>query len=644
MNIVSAQGLDKTLGEKPLLRAASFGIEEGDRIGIIGVNGCGKSTLLRMLAGAEPADTGTIARRQGLRIAMLDQNAPFDPAHTALEHLFASGGPHATLVRDWERTMLRLERNPGNAALLAEQGRLGAQMDSLGAWAFESRARAVLGHLGLTDLERRLGELSGGERKRVELGRVLLAEPDLLLLDEPTNHLDADTIEWLEGWLEAFGGAVVLVTHDRYFLDRVTRRIWEIDRADLRVFEGNFQYYLEKKAELEADFAKKEDRRINQLRRELEWLKRGPKARTTKQKARKDRAAELASTSYDRRRERLELQTQARRLGRKIIEVRDLTFSYGGRPIVRGLDYAFVPGERLGVVGANGTGKTTLAGLIAGRLAPDGGTVDIGQTVAIAYFDQECANFDLEERAIDFVKREGGESLRHADGRVVPAELFLERFHFTPQMQYAPVGRLSGGERRRLYLVCTLLRDPNFLILDEPTNDLDIPTLQALEDYLEGFSGCVLAISHDRYFLDRVVDRVLAPEGDGTWRVWPGGFSDYAAARAAELERRREAERIEREKAAAREAARQAQSAGAPRPTVETGTKKKLGFNEQRELARLEAEIPEMEKRLEALTAQMAEAAADYERLHRLTTEQGELMQRLEAAMERWAELAERAG
>jgi ATP-binding cassette subfamily F protein uup len=634
--------LCKTLGEKPLLRDGAFGIDDGERIGIIGINGCGKSTLLRMLAGRVVSDAGTLARRQGVAVALLDQTPEFDAKHTIVEHLFTAADarttPMAALIRDWELANDRLERHPGDAALSAELGRLGAQMDTLGAWAFEARARTILGHLGLHDLDRVLGSLSGGERRRVELARVLLAEPQLLLLDEPTNHLDADTIDWLEGWLESFGGAVVMITHDRYFLDRVSQRIWEIDRAELRVFDGNFAYYVEKKAEIEADFAKKEDRRMNQLRRELEWLKRGPKARTTKQKARKDRAGELKEASFARHQERLKLATRSRRMGKKVIELRGLVAGYGdGPPLVRQLDYTFAPGERLGIVGPNGCGKTTLARLVAGRMAPTSGEVDAGPTVSLAYFDQESAGLDPAEKAIAFVQRTGGEALRTADGRVLAASIFMEQFHFTPQMQQAAVGKLSGGERRRLYLVATLLRDPNFLILDEPTNDLDIPTLQALEDYLDGFDGCLLAISHDRYFLDRVVDRVLAPVGDGTWRTYPGGYSVYAEARADEAARQRAGERDRRERT--KPADKQTDRAdGSP------AAHKKLSFNEQRELTRLEEEIPALEQRLEAIQTEMAAAASDYPRLHRLTSEQADVQAKLEATMDRWAELAERAG
>jgi ATP-binding cassette subfamily F protein uup len=643
MNLISAQGLCKTLGEKRLIEGATFGIEAGERIGVIGVNGCGKSTLLKILAGLEPPDAGTLARRQGLRVALLSQNPDGDPSRSILEHVFAPdaarGADQADVLRRWETSQARLARHPDDPALTAEIGRLASLMDSLGAWDFEARARATLGRLGLGDLERPIGELSGGERRRVDLGRALLAEPDLLLLDEPTNHMDADLIEWLEGWLTGFGGAVVMVTHDRYFLNRVARKTWEIDRATLRLFDGNFAYYVEKKAEIEADFAKKEDRRLNQLRRELEWLRRGAKARSTKQRARIERAEALAEADFARRSERLELATGARRMGKKVVELKGIEAGYpGAEPVVRGLDCVLVPGQRLGIVGPNGCGKTTLANLLAGRHQPTAGSITIGLTVAMAYLDQESAGFDLDERVIDDVKREGGAGLRMADGRVLPAEMFLAQFNFTPQMQCAPIGKLSGGERRRLDLVRTLLRDPNFLILDEPTNDLDIAMLEALEEFLDGFAGCVLAISHDRYFLDRIVDRVLAPVGGGEWRIYPGGYSYYAEARRQEEARHREAQKQAADKERQR-AVHQAVSTDA----VFSIRHKSFGFNEKRELARLEDAIPRMEERLRALQASMAEASADYERLHRLSTEQADLSAALETAMDRWGELTELA-
>jgi ABC transport system ATP-binding/permease protein len=627
MNILSAQGLTKAHGLKQLFAGLTFGMEDRDRVGLIGVNGCGKSTLLRILAGVEPADAGTVTLRQGLRVEHVTQNPVFGPGQSVIECVFSSSARIAPLVREYETACAALSHAPHDPALLKHCDDVSRRMDAASAWDYEHQARTILGKLGVDDMEARVDELSGGYRRRVALAHALLAECDLLVLDEPTNHLDADTVAWLEDHLRRFNGAVLLVTHDRYFLDRVTGRIAELDAGQLRLFEGGFSSFVERKAELDSAAAAQQDRRRAILRTEMEWLKRGAKARTTKQKARIDRIHEMQQAPVRAAREAVAFALETRRLGGKILELDRVEKSLGGRRLIANFTHTFRPGERLGIIGPNGSGKTTLANLMVSRIQPDSGAIAVGKTVAFGYFDQESTELDPDERALDYVKREGGDMLRGTDGSAMSAALVMEQFLFTPQMLYSTIGRLSGGERRRLYLVRTLMRNPNFLILDEPANDLDIPTLQALEYFLDGFGGCLVVISHDRYFLDRTVDHILSFEPDGTLRSYPGGYSAYASMRS-EPEPEQTAKRPVRGDAPPREPA--------AKPA-------KLAYHEVRELAKLEADIPRMEARLAELEPLMIEAATEYLRLQELADEQKRLAADLEAAMERWAQLAERA-
>lgn len=639
MILLSAQNLAKSHGIKPLFSQISFGIEDTDRIGIIGANGSGKSTLLQVLAGATPADSGQITLRQGIRIEYAPQNPHFDPDHSVLDHIFASQTAVASAVRNYEELCHLMETAP-STEVENRLARALEQMDAAQAWEFESRAKAILDRLGVTHLDAPMGTLSGGYRKRVALARALMAEADLLILDEPTNHLDADTIAWLEDYLNRMSGALLLVTHDRYFLDRVTRRIVELDGGRLFTYDGNFSYYLEKKAEQEAADVRADDRRRSILRKELEWLGRGARARRTKEKHRIDRIQDLKNAAPARRAEALRFESAGQRIGTKIVELEGVSLAFGARTIISDFTYTIAPGERLGIVGPNGAGKSTLTNLITGRLAPDSGTVDIGTTVQFGVFDQESAELDPDERAIDFVKRDGGENLRGADGAVLSAERMMERFHFTSQMLFQPIAKLSGGERRRLHLVRTLMKNPNFLILDEPTNDLDIPTLQALEDFLDGFTGCLLVVSHDRYFLDRTVEQLLSVEGDGLVRLYPGGYDIYERMKAERLAEEAAAKKQAEDKAAARQSA----AAAAPDTAAPSATPaKKLSYKEQRELAEIEEKMPVWESRLEAIEAELARQSTDYVELQKLTGEQSDLQKKIEEGTERWVELSERA-
>ncbi len=629
MNVISLQDISKTRGERLLFSGVSFGIDERERVAVIGLNGSGKTTLLGILAGTVPADGGHIARRQELKIGFLSQQPQFDHEHTVLEHLFTGTGEVASAVREYEAAEARLAHHHGDPGAMAALERATRAIDAAGAWEYEAEARAILGKLGIDDLEARLGTLSVGMRRRVALAQVLLSRPEVLILDEPTNHLDADTVEWLEGWLSGYNGALIVVTHDRYFLDRVTGTMIEIDKGRIRRFEGGFERYLARKAELAAEAELIGERRRNLLRRELAWLHRGARARTTKAKAHVRRAEALAEEKVESERRRMRFEAGARRIGKKVAELRGVTHEFDGRPVIKDLEYTFTPGERLGVIGPNGSGKSTLANLLTGDLTPTSGKIDVGETIVFAYYDQTSAALDPQERVIDFVKREGGEVIRRPDGSTMTAGNMLEQFFFSPPMQYTQVGKLSGGEQRRLYLVRTLMRDPNFLVLDEPTNDLDIETLEALEEFLEGFAGCVLVISHDRWFLDRTVDKLLQLEGEGGgWRVWPGSWSVYAEMRARDAAERKQ------------ELARPKAEEPAP-PKRETASK--LGYQEKRELARLEAEIPAMEGEVAKLDAAMANAASDHQRLRELAAQREALASKLAKSTARWTELAERA-
>lgn len=625
MNIISAQNLSKAHGLKQLFSGISFGIEDGERVGLIGANGCGKSTLLQLMAAAGSPDSGAVVARQGLRIEFLPQNPLFTPGETVIESIFSSSEKVPQIVREYEAACAAMSHEPENPAAVRRFEEASQHMDAASAWEYEAKAGVILGKLGITDLESRVETLSGGYRKRIAMARALLGDADLLILDEPTNHLDADTVAWLEEYLRKFPGAVLVVTHDRYFLDRVTQRILELERGELRQYEGNFSYYLQRKAEQEASSAATQQHRQSILRKELDWLSRRARARRNKSKERIERIEVLRQSAVETKRQAISFQLKTRRLGSQIIEMENVTKSYGPRTPISNFTYTFKPGERLGIIGPNGSGKTTLANLMVGRIQPDSGTLTVGKTVEFGYFDQENSELDPDERALDYVKREGGDMLAGTDGTTMSAAIVMEQFLFTPQMLYTPIAKLSGGERRRLYLVRTLMRNPNFLILDEPANDLDIGTLQALEDFLDGFGGVLVVISHDRYFLDRTIDHILAFEPNGKLRSYPGDYSTYEAMR----------DTVTDEPQQVAKPASEAKIAAPPA--------RKLSFNEQRELKTVEESIPQMEARLKQLETEMVTAATDYEKLHSLTNEQKELSAKLEMAMERWTHLAERA-
>jgi ATP-binding cassette subfamily F protein uup len=629
MVILSLEQIAKQYADQPLLDGITLGIESGEKVGLVGVNGSGKTTLLRIAAGAEPPDSGRVVLARDLRVAFLPQNPALDPELSVLEQVFQGDAPGMDLLRRYERAAAALEQAPSDPQLQRQTAALVEQMDAAGAWALEHEARAVLSSLGLRDLRARTGGLSGGQRKRVAMAQALITPADLLILDEPTNHIDTDTVAWLETFLARTAAALLMVTHDRYFLDRVVGRIVEIDRGKLYSYPGNYSRFLELKEERAARMASQESRRQTILKKELVWLRRGAQARTTKQQARIDRIADMQADTPDAARGDLAISVASRRIGKRVIELRDVAKGYGERRLIGGLTFSVAQRERLGIIGPNGSGKTTLLNMLAGRASPDSGSILVGETVHLAYYDQESAGLDEQQRVIDYIKA-GAELVQTGDGGLITAAQMLERFLFAHGVHYTPIGRLSGGERRRLYLLRTLMAAPNVLLLDEPTNDLDIQTLGVLEDYLDDFAGALIVVSHDRYFLDRTVERLLSFEGEGRVVEYPGSYSFYAEQAAA----RRAAEEAAR---AAKPAARPAPAAAAPaRP-------RKLSFKEQRELQELERRIPELEARQAELELQLNGSASDYQALQRLTAELERASADLEAAFERWAALAELA-
>jgi ABC transport system ATP-binding/permease protein len=637
MTLLTLKAITKDFGIKEILKQASFSLEDGEKVGLIGTNGSGKSTLLKMMAGLEPIDTGEIWTNPGAKVIYLPQQPDLDPERTVLEQVFADSGKQMALVQDYELVSAHLAQGIGDHdQLLAKLSSLSQQLETTGAWELETNAKVVLSQLGIEDYDAQIASLSGGYRKRIALATALLANPDLLLMDEPTNHLDANSVDWLQAYLQRYRGAVLLVTHDRYFLDQVTQRILEIDRGELAGFAGNYAYYLDKKAAAEQAAASSERKHAGVLRRELEWLKRGPKARSTKQKARIDRIHDMQAQEFRGAQGKVAITTAGRRIGKKVVELHQIGKAYDGRWLLKDVSHSFLPEDRIGIIGSNGAGKSTLLNLITGRLEPDQGTIEVGSTIAFGYFDQHSEDLALDpnQRVIDYLKQVA-ELVKTADGSIITASQMLERFLFPPNQQYAPIHKLSGGEQRRLFLLKVLMAAPNVLILDEPTNDLDVQTLGVLEEYLEDFNGCVIVVSHDRYFLDRTVDTIFALEHGGQVRQYPGNYSLYLDYKQTET--------------ATGATATDPKAANLkPAPSVSVSTPptakaKKLSYNEKREYANLETRIPELEATKATLEHQLYHAPPDgFSDLQKLSEQLAQLEQEIDAATERWLELAER--
>lgn len=625
MVLLTVEAISKQYGLKKLFDDVSFGIDEKDKIGIIGANGSGKSTLLKILAGKESPDSGKVMVTKQNRIAWLPQVSPCNPDDTVLEAVLKSGDRLLSLIYEYEVVCNAFEKHGnGGHELIERVNALSHELDVNNAWELEATVKAVLGKLGLHDVSAKMGALSGGQRKRVALAHALVMPSDALVLDEPTNHLDADSVEWLENYLKRYQGAVVLVTHDRYFLDRVASRMIELDGVSANAFTGGYASYLQQKAEQEERDARADRKRQALVKQELAWLRTGCKARTTKQKARIQRAEGLAEGRGRVEKEEMKIGFGVDRLGSKIIELHEVSKSWDGKPLIASFEYLLQKGDRIGVIGPNGSGKTTLLDLIAGRIKPDGGRIETGQTVKIGYYDQMSSGLDDSVRVIDYIKEEA-EQIKLKDGSVVSASRMLERFLFEPSAQYNLIGDLSGGERRRLYLLRQLMMSPNVLLLDEPTNDLDIPTLQVLEDFLDAWPGCVIAVSHDRYFLDRIVEHIFAFEENGKIRKYPGNHSVYLEMRAARG-------------AADEKPAVKKVGVSKEKPNSKP---RKLSYKERRELESLEKKIVEAEERQVTISRQLNDAGSDFGRLKELSDELQSLQDQLEADMIRWEELAE---
>ncbi len=585
MILLNAEGISKSYSEKILLDNVSLGINEGDKIGLIGVNGTGKSTFLKILAGVDEAEAGTVITGNGVRIGYLPQNPDFDGDKTILEQAMAGVSP-------------------------AEQE------------AKEFQVKNILTRLGLSDYEQKIGVLSGGQKKRVAMAAALAAETELLILDEPTNHIDSSMVDWLESYLAAYKGAIFMITHDRYFLERVANKIVELDHGKLYSYPANYSKYLELKSQREEMELASQRKRQSLLRKELEWIQRGARARGTKARFRVERYEELSNAPTIEEDAKMEISASFSRMGRKTIEIENISKAYGDKVLIKDFSYLLRRDDRLGILGPNGCGKSTLLKMIAGKIQPDSGSIVLGETVKLGYFSQECEEMDLNQRPIDYIKDIAVE-VETPNGTLSASQL-METFLFDSTLQYTTIGRLSGGERRRLYLLGILMEAPNILILDEPTNDLDIQTLTILKDYLESYAGAVIVVSHDRYFLDKVVDHIFAYEGNGSIRQYNGGYTDYYTLH-------KEEEKKEKQEKAA------VQSTRASRTTLPP--KLKFTFKEQKEFETIDEDIAALEEKIEQADKDMKKASADFVRLQELMDEKAQLEEQLAEKMERWVYL-----
>ncbi len=623
MNLLAAENITKTYGVRTLFDNITLNIADTDKIGLIGINGTGKSSFLRILAGIDGPDKGTVTSfLNPMKIEYLPQDPEFDPQATILQQVFRSDSPTIALVREYEEVLEQVDRHPENNLLQDRLLKLTSQMNLTSAWELESQVKTILTRLGVHDYDARMGTLSGGQKKRVALASALISPCDLLILDEPTNHMDNAIIDWLENHLKTRKGALIMVTHDRYFLDRVVNRTIELDHGQLFSYQGNYSYFVEKRLERRIEQSTIERKRESLYKSELEWIRKGAKARTTKQKARIQRFEELKDSGFAYTDADVEISVAGSRLGRKIMEASHISKSFGDRLLIRDFSYTFLREDRIGIIGNNGMGKSTLLNLLTGRIPLDSGHVDLGPTVRISYISQVSEEMDPTLRAIEYI-RDTAEYVTTADGSKITASQMMEKFLFTGEMQYTYISKLSGGERRRLYFLKMLMLAPNVLILDEPTNDLDIDTLTVLENFIDEFGGVVITVSHDRYFLDRICNRIFSFEGNGEILIHTGNYTDTVEYRKY-LAESREA------------AAPAASSQKATAPAGESRNKKlKFSYKEQVEFDTIAAVIADLELQLAALDEELGRYAADFVKLQELTAQKDALEETLLEKMER---------
>ena len=632
MNHLSVENLRKSFNEKTLFSDITFGISQGQKVALVGHNGSGKSTLLRIISGHEAPDEGQVVFANDLRVAYLHQNPAFRQGDTVKEAVFDRDNPLLALVSDYEHYMKLSETDPAAGEKLQD---LLPAMDTHNLWDYEHQVQQILGKLGIHDMDQSVDQLSGGQKKRVALAKTLIEKPDFLILDEPTNHLDLETIEWLEDYLASAQLTLLMVTHDRYFLERVTNEILELDGGSLYKYKGNYSYFLEKKAERELMQATEVEKAKNLMRKELDWVRRQPKARGTKAKYRMDAFEDIKEKASQKLgRAQMELDVKTSRVGGKIMEIKNISKSFENKTLFRNFSYTFKKDDRIGVIGKNGMGKSTFLNILTGKIKPDTGEIDTGETIVMGYYTQDEQVFNPEQRIIEVVK-EVAEVIETGSGKQLTASQFLNYFQFPPSVQYTPVGKLSGGEKRRLQLLRVLIKSPNFLILDEPTNDLDITTLNILEEYLENFGGCLIIVTHDRFFMDRLVDHLFVFEGNEQLRDFAGNYTDYRETK--------------EEEDAAKKAQQEKKNLAAANNKPETATqkaetkteKRKLSFKEQREFEELGKEIAALEKKKLQLVEKMNSGENSHEELTAWAEELEEINNSLDEKELRWLELSE---
>jgi len=630
VNYLSVESLSKSYGPKQLFDNISFGLNQGQRIALIAKNGAGKSTLLKILTGKEIADAGNVTFRKDITVTYLDQNPLFDENSTVIEAIYNTGNPALNAVRAYEDALEAFEKDY-NDKTQAQLEKATAKIDELNAWGIDSKVKEVLQRLKIAFLDKKISMLSGGQKKRVALAKVLIDEPNLLILDEPTNHLDVEMIEWLEDYLVSLDMTLLLVTHDRYFLDSVCTEIIELDNNKLYNYKGNFQYYVEKKAEREQIEGSEIDKAKNLYRRELEWVRRMPKARGTKSKSRLNAFDDTKEKAFSGKTEtKLELGVKMSRIGGKILEFIHIKKAFGATKIVNDFSYIFKKGEKIGVIGKNGVGKSTVLNMIMGMEKPDAGTIQAGETIVFGYYSQEGLKLNEDKRVIEVVK-DIAEFIPLADGSKLSASGLLTKFLFPPDVQYSMVSKLSGGERRRLYLMTILIKNPNFLILDEPTNDLDIVTLSVLEDFLTAFQGCVLIVTHDRYFMDKMVDHLFVFEGEGVVRDFPGNYTEY-----------RDKKDLEDKNGSTIPVPTPIKAIEEVKASTNTNSdKRKASFKEKFEFEQLEKDIAKLEVEKSRLTELLSSGAAPANEIAEYSQQIGKVIAELDEKGLRWLELSE---